>query len=231
MYSAETSYSAMPVTSPKGLVNDAVSLRLQFIRKVYALMLSMIALVVVECAIFSLPPVMSYFNAHESQFWGLYWTACFAPLIELIPLIILRKRYPVNLVMLYVFAGTMGITCGMIVAMSDLTEVLAAATITLGVFGAITVYAFTTDKDFTYLYPMMFGLLIGALFACIWSIWIPFLDSMFCFLFAAIFSVYLLIDTQLIAKKLPVEEYVLGAITLFLDVLNIFMYILMMLNN
>ena len=48
---------------------------------------------------------------------------------------------------------------------------------------------------------------------------------------ASIFSVYLIIDTQMIMGghhkyKLSPEEYVMAAIAIYLDILNIFLYIL-----
>jgi len=47
---------------------------------------------------------------------------------------------------------------------------------------------------------------------------------------AAIYSVYLLIDTQLILggknKELTLDNYILGAILLYIDIIQLFMHIL-----
>ena len=48
---------------------------------------------------------------------------------------------------------------------------------------------------------------------------------------AALFSAFLVVDTQLIMRKLSTDEYILGAINLYLDILNLFLYILRILNS
>ena len=46
-----------------------------------------------------------------------------------------------------------------------------------------------------------------------------------------LFSGYILYDTQMIMKRLSTDEYIIGAMTLYLDILNLFLSILRVLNN
>jgi FtsH-binding integral membrane protein len=48
---------------------------------------------------------------------------------------------------------------------------------------------------------------------------------------ALIFSAYILVDTQLVLKHYHVEEEIAAAISLYLDIINLFLAILRILNN
>ena len=43
---------------------------------------------------------------------------------------------------------------------------------------------------------------------------------------AVLFSFFIIIDTQMMLKKLSPEEYIMAAINLYLDILNLFLHIL-----
>ena len=45
------------------------------------------------------------------------------------------------------------------------------------------------------------------------------------------FSGFLVVDTQKIMKKLSTDEYIMASIDLYLDILNLFLYILRILNE
>ncbi|CAG5130752.1 unnamed protein product [Candidula unifasciata] len=48
---------------------------------------------------------------------------------------------------------------------------------------------------------------------------------------AALFCVFIIVDTHLLMSKLSPEEYILAAINLYLDILNLFLYILRILGE
>lgn len=48
---------------------------------------------------------------------------------------------------------------------------------------------------------------------------------------AVIFSGYILVDTQLVLRQYAVEEEIAAAISLYLDILNLFLSILRILNS
>jgi FtsH-binding integral membrane protein len=48
---------------------------------------------------------------------------------------------------------------------------------------------------------------------------------------AFIFSAYIIYDTQMIMKHLSAEEYVIGVINLYMDIINLFVKILKLLNT
>lgn len=103
---------------------------------------------------------------------------------------------------------------------------------TLGVTIALTIYAFTTKQDFT----MMGGILfvIGAVFFMFGLFLlftnIYFLHIIYSALGVILYGVYLIYDTQLILggkhQELSIDDYIVGALMLYLDIIMIFLYIL-----
>ena len=103
---------------------------------------------------------------------------------------------------------------------------------------AITVYAMTTKTDFTVFGPILF--IVGFVFGMA-----SLLFGMFGYqpglgwsiLGVILFSFYLLFDTQMIMggdnKRYQFDEdsYILASVALYIDIVNIFMYLLQILNN
>ncbi|EEB18590.1 conserved hypothetical protein [Pediculus humanus corporis] len=118
------------------------------------------------------------------------------------------------------------------------TRVFLAVAITAVVCFALTVFAFQTKWDFT--------LMRGGLFVCCIVLFVFGICAMFikmkivtlvysC-LAALLFSLYLIFDTQMMMGgkhkySISPEEYVFAALTLYLDIVNIFMSILTIIGN
>jgi FtsH-binding integral membrane protein len=108
-----------------------------------------------------------------------------------------------------------------------------AALLTLGAFGALTLYAFASRRDFsglggfltvglfvllaTMLLNMFFGNQTGAL-------WLSAVGLL-------IFSGFLVYDTWRIRNVFGPEDYVQAAVTIYLDLLNMFLLILSLLGG
>merc|ERR1712198_128665 len=115
-----------------------------------------------------------------------------------------------------------------------IAPVALAAGLTAAIVLALTAFAFQTKIDFTACRGVMFCILMVFLLCGIIMIFLPYNRYAEIGIGAAgasIFSVYLIIDTQMIMGgrhkyKLSPEEYVMAAIAIYLDILNIFLYIL-----
>lgn len=116
--------------------------------------------------------------------------------------------------------------------------VLEAACLTATVVVAITLYAFTTKTDFTVFGPLIY--IFGLVFAVAGLLMSAFgytHNLLYCSIGAIFFSFYLLFDTQMImggdSKRYQFDEdsYILAAVTLYLDIINIFLYILEILDE
>lgn len=108
-----------------------------------------------------------------------------------------------------------------------------AVGITAAVCLGLTLFAFQTKWDFTVMGGVLFVAVIILMLFGIVSIFIrgKTMTLIYASLGALIFSVYLVYDTQLMMGgkhkySISPEEYIFAALNLYLDIVNIFMYIL-----
>lgn len=112
-----------------------------------------------------------------------------------------------------------------------------AALMTLAIVLSLTLYAIFTRTDFTTMWGILVVLVTALLMLGIftWIAWTPFLDNLYCCLGIIVFGIYLVIDTQLIiggrTLELSMDDYVVGALILYIDIIQIFLYILALLSR
>jgi len=103
-----------------------------------------------------------------------------------------------------------------------------AAILTIATFGGLSVYVWLTKKDFSYLGGMLFAGIIAMMVAGIvmWFVHSTLLHTIYCVVGIVIFCGYVLYDTSQILNRLGPDEAVAGAVSLYLDFINLFMLIL-----
>jgi FtsH-binding integral membrane protein len=139
-----------------------------------------------------------------------------------------------NLFFLAGFTGLEAYAVSVVVSFFDSKPVLQAVLLTAGIFIGLTLFACQTKYDFTSWMPYLFGGLwalilfgfVGAFFP-----WGSKSELIYGGLGALVFSGYILVDTQLIMRHYHVEEEIAAAISLYLDVINLFLAILRILNS
>ena len=145
-----------------------------------------------------------------------------------------RKSYPTNLVFLTGFTALEAYSISVIVSFYQSRIVLEALILTLGIFVALTLFACQTKYDFTSWMPYLFGGLWGLILFGFMAAFFPYnstVELLYSGLAAVIFSGYILVDTQLIMRHYHVEEEIAAAISLYLDIINLFLAILRILNS
>ena len=145
-----------------------------------------------------------------------------------------RKSYPTNLLFLTGFTGLEAYTISVIVSFYNSKIVLEALIFTLGIFLALTLFACQTKYDFTSWMPYLFGSLwVLILFGLMAAFMQPSstMELVYGVLAALVFSGYILVDTQLVMRHYHVEEEIAAAISLYLDIINLFLAILRILNS
>ena len=157
-------------------------------------------------------------------------------------IIICNKKYryqvPHNYGMLLLFTLSTAYTIGLVCTQYKTNLVILAAGATLTVSTGLIIYAITTKRDFT----MMGGALGSALLILMFMGIIQFFlnDSVYNFVYsglgAFIFSLYLIYDVQLISSgnhknELSPDDYIYGALSIYLDIINLFLYILQLFNS
>merc|ERR1712232_758919 len=147
------------------------------------------------------------------------------------------RRFPLNFILLGAFTLTEGCLVGVCCSMYDIMTVLLAVVLTAALVVVLTLYAKFTKRDFTgfgpYLTVALFGMMFFGLMAMF--IHVPMLQKIYCCVGIVLFSFYLIYDAQMIMGKgelaLTVDDYVFGALTLYIDIIQIFLYILQMLGG
>lgn len=111
---------------------------------------------------------------------------------------------------------------------------LEALIFTLAIFVALTLFACQTKYDFTHWMPYLFGALWVLIIFGFMAMFFPknnMVELGYGVIAALIFSGYILVDTQLVMRHYHVEEEIAASISLYLDVINMFLAILRILNS
>lgn len=128
----------------------------------------------------------------------------------------------------------LGVICAHYSAIGADGIVLQALLLTSAIFSILTAYVHITKKDFSFLGGGLFcalGVLILWGFINMFLPLGPMGRMVYSLAGAMIFVLYILYDTSLIMKHLSPDDYVIGAINLYLDIINLFLLILDMLNG
>ena len=145
-----------------------------------------------------------------------------------------RKSYPTNMIFLTAFTGLEAYSISVITSFYDSRIVIQALVITLAMFAFLTLFACQSKYDFTAWQPYLFGALWMLIIFGFMASFFPggkTMDTVYGGVTALIFSGYILVDTQLIMRHYHVEEEIAAAISLYLDVINLFLAILRILNS
>lgn len=176
---------------------------------------------------------VTYKNWIQSNPW-MMWVSLFGAFGFLGLTFWKRKSYPTNLLFLAGFTAMEAYSISVIVSFTDSKIVVEAAIITLGIFVALTLFACQSKYDFTCWMPYLFGALWVVVLFGLMSMFFPYSSKVelgYGVVCALIFSGYILVDTQLIMRHYHVEEEIAAAISLYLDVINLFLAILRILNS
>jgi FtsH-binding integral membrane protein len=213
------------------VASSAIEVRQAFVRKVYSILfVQILATAIVGGFLSQSTSAISWI---QQNVWAFY-IPLFGSLIFLGLLYWKRHSYPMNFVLLGTFTLMEAFTLGVAVAFYENKIVLQALLITVGVFLGLTLFTFQSKYDFSGMAPFLFGGLMALVATGLVGMFIPFskgVDLAYAAGGCVIFSGYIVYDTYLINKKLSPDEYIMGAISLYLDFINLFLSILRVLNN
>ena len=145
-----------------------------------------------------------------------------------------RKSYPTNLLFLSGFTLAEAYSISVITSFYNARIVIEALIFTLGIFVALTLFACQSKYDFTSWMPYLFGSLWVVILFGFMAAFFPYNSKVelgYGIVVALLFSGYILVDTQLIMRHYHLEEEIAAAISLYLDIINLFLAILRILNS
>jgi len=153
------------------------------------------------------------------------------------------RQFPLNYCFLFVVTVSMSIVVGFVTSFYTTPSVLMAVATTAATFFLLTAYACFTKTDFTGLGPYLFGALLGMIgFSLVVTLvglfytlppWVQVLYSLFGVL---LFCFYIIYDTQMIIggnhkMQFSVDDYAFAALNLYMDIINLFLYLLSLMGQ
>lgn len=214
------------------------AIRMGFIRKVYSILSVQLLVTFGFVLIFVLNDDSKKWAARNSGLLILAFVVSIASMCSLACCGSMRRKFPHNFICLGIFTLAQSFLLGFVTAFYKTDIVMLAIAMTAAVCITLTIFAFQTKIDFTpYVGVAMVGCVILMMMGFILMFFnIPFLRTLYAAFGALLFSIYLIIDTQMIVggshkNQISPEEYIFGAITLYTDIINIFMFILQLLGN
>ena len=199
-----------------------------FVRKVYGILSAQIALTAAVSAVLTLVrPCRDFVLGHPS----LLMPGLIGSVLVLLALMAFKDRHPLNAQLLGVWtlfqAYTVGVVCSATAAAGQGSAVIEALVITGAVFLGLTLFTFQSKIDFSFLGA---GLSAGLMILIVWGLFGVFFGhaagGVYSLFGALLFSGYIVFDTFLITQKIGYDDYILAAVTLYLDLVNLFFYIL-----
>ncbi|XP_041726369.1 protein lifeguard 1 [Coregonus clupeaformis] len=211
---------------------DDKTIRRAFIRKVFMVLTVQLMVTFSFVALFTFVEGIKVFvRANPWTYWVSYGIF-FVSLITISCCGEFRRKHPWNLIALSILTLAMSYMVGMIASFYDTDSVIMAVGITAVVCFTVVIFSLQTKYDFTSCHGVLLVCLIVLVlfgFLCIF-IRNKILELVYASLGALLFTCFLAVDTQLLLgnkeKALSPEDYVFAALTLYTDIINIFLYIL-----
>ncbi|KAJ8458946.1 hypothetical protein OPV22_031872 [Ensete ventricosum] len=217
---------------------ESPQLRWAFIRKVYSIVALQILLTIAVAGVVNfVEPVRSFLLSHTTASLVVYILIIISPFLVMLPMIYFRERHPLNLFLLTLFTICISLAIGMACANSKGKIVLQSAALTATVVVGLTLYTFWAAKrgyDFNFLGPFLCAALIVLMLYCIIQIFIPMgkvSSTIYGCVAAIIFSGFIIYDTDNLIKRHSYDQYICAAISLYLDIINLFMALLTVFNS
>ncbi|XP_056148538.1 transmembrane BAX inhibitor motif containing 1a [Lampris incognitus] len=215
---------------------DSLSVRHAFIRKVYLILASQLLVTTAIVAVFTfVDSVRNFVQQNQAVYWasfGVYFVThlvlvcCKGP----------RRKFPWNAILLLIFTLSMSYMTGAISSHYDTKAVFLALAITAVVCIAVTIFCFQTKVDFTKCQGLFCVLGIVMLVTGIITVivlsfkYIPWLHMLYAALGAIVYTLFLAYHTQLLIgnRKYSIspEEYVFAALSIYVDIIQIFIFLL-----
>ena len=212
------------------------TIRLGFIRKVYGILSFQLLMTTLFCLYaMNSQSLKEYMLYHR----GIIYLMCFITFV--ISIIAsccsgLMRQVPLNYILLFAFTFGESYIVGFICAYTNPQVVFMAAVMTFVMVVSLTLYAINTKNDITMQGGFIFIFSAAVLLFIIFGFFTR--NRLYHVIIALVcvilFSLYLINDTQLILgnrqEMIQVDDYILGAFELYIDIIQIFLNLLQVLN-
>lgn len=210
------------------------AIRMAFIRKVYGILMVQLAITVAFICLFIYEPTVKLYSIEHP---GLFISALVMTLVLMLVMACcdtVRRVTPWNFICLFAFTFLEAFLLGAASSAYEADAVMWAVGICTFICLGLTLFAFQTKYDFTMFGGMLFVALLVLVCFSFLAIFLRgnrIYELLYASFGALLFSLYLVYDTQLLIGghhkySISPEEYIFAALNLYLDIVNLFIYIL-----
>jgi FtsH-binding integral membrane protein len=214
-----------------------LNLRLGFVRKTLAIISMQLTITAISIGLSCSVPSLKNFQNNYPLLLGLLSIIGLITLIALTCCNKLSRKVPVNYILLFIFTTCEAYSVSSICIHYNPSVVMLAGGMTAAMSIGLMIYAMNTKKDFTLLGSILFiGLIALILFgiACLFCKSRVF-EIIACVFGVVLFGIYLVYDIQLLIgdkeRCIDMEDYIFGAVSVYMDIINIFIYLLRILGK
>lgn len=229
-----------------GLADDMIgrkltsNTRMGFIKKVFGIVATMLTVTAV-CVIIPMynKPVYDYIQDYNASLW--LTIVCFITLMVCMYALgcynKIARSVPTNYILLGIFCLCESWLVCIVTTFYEPESVLISAVITAAMTIGLTLYAIFTKTDFTWCTALLFSVLAILFVSAFMSIFFysRYLEILISACVAFIVSIYIIIDIQLITGKhsfkFSIDDYVMAAMCLYIDIIRLFMELLSIFGN
>lgn len=212
-----------------------VSDKIAFVRKVYGILTAQLVLTAI------LITGVQVDEGFRAFCWTNQWLHILAVITAISTMIAIicccGRSYPINMVLCAIFTLAEGYCVAGFTSVYEPELVVTAGVATALVSIALTIYAFYTKTDINTFMAMAFIVYLAMLPMLLFGGFVMGMRAaymVYCTLGLLLYSLFLIIDTKMIADSgnsfggfaVAYDDYVIGAMQLYLDIIMIFVYIL-----
>ncbi len=207
-----------------------------FMSRVYGWMcLALVITALVSLYTAASPGLVRLVFGNKLLFWGLLIGEI--ALVSWLSFAVQRMSAAMATLVFLVYAALNGLTMAFIFLLYTATSIASTFLITAGTFGAMSLYGYFTKRDLTSLGNLLFMALIGLIIASIVNIfwqnstfyWITTYAGVLIFTGLVAYDTQKIKDMNVIGNEGTEEdrkESIMGALALYLDFINLFLYML-----
>lgn len=208
-----------------------LSIRQAFVRKVYTILSLQLLVTVGIGAVICMNDSIRAWTLNNQ--WA-FWVSMFGGIGLLIGTFMTQRSYPKNMIFLFGFTVCEAYMVGVVSSLYNTRIVIEALVITVVIFAGLTVLAMQSKYDFTGWAGWLGAVLWFLVAFGFLMIFFPYnsaAELVYSSIGALLFSAYILVDTQQIMTMYHPEDEVPAAISLYLDLINLFLSILRILQQ
>ena len=207
-----------------------LAIRLGFLRKVLGILSFQFAVTVAFCTVLYLTPVVRGFI--QQQVW-IVLVSSLSSIGVLFAMFIHARTVPLNYFLLGAWTILQALSVGTIVTFYDAEIVLQAVFLTSVVVISLFIYTLQSKRDFHKFYAILMTLSMVLISAMLLQLFIasPIFNLAVSVGGAGLFSLYLIFDIDMIMHYHSEEDYILACISIYMDIMGLFLRILEILNE